>query len=63
MKTEAEMLGRIEEIRKKMEILEEKTREEMSKKFNQRDYRLLRFLDRERNVYEYSLSLMEWIIS
>jgi len=63
MRTETEILSRIEELRKKMELLEEKTREEMGKQFKQRDYRLLLFLDKERKAYDHSLSLIEWILS
>lgn len=62
MRTEAEITEQMDSIRERMTVLQRKTEEEMQKKFEERDYRLLRFLNKEYSVYEYALNQMEWIL-
>jgi hypothetical protein len=63
MKDETEVLYRIKEFREKIRLIEDRRNKELSKPFRERDDRLLRFLDREYNVYEFSLIQFEWVLS
>jgi hypothetical protein len=63
MKDETEVLSRIKEFREKIRLIEDRRNKELSKPFRERDDRLLRFLDREYNVYEFSLIQFEWVLS
>lgn len=63
MRSEAEIHTRTEEIRSNLARILEKTTEEIEKPYNERDYRLLKFLNRERNVWEFALQQMEWLLT
>lgn len=63
MRSETEIHTRTEEIRSNLARILEKTTEEIEKPYNERDYRLLKFLNRERNVWEFALQQMEWLLT
>jgi hypothetical protein len=63
MRTEAEVCRRTAEIREKLSCILEKTSAEMAKPYTQRDYRLLRFLNREQHVWMFALTQMEWLLT
>ena len=63
MKDEGEILFKIKEFKEKIRLIEDKKNKELAKPFRERDGRLLRFLDREHNVYDFSLAQFEWLLS
>ena len=63
MRTEMEIAEKLHTLREKIRVIEEAREEEMKKAFNKRDYRLLRFLSKEYEIYGFSLSHLEWLLS
>lgn len=63
MKSRQEIIGRIDELRTRILLIEQSIQREMEKEFDQRDYVLLKFLNREQNVYEFGILQIEWILS
>ncbi|HYC29678.1 MAG TPA: hypothetical protein VEB42_12690 [Chitinophagaceae bacterium] len=63
MKREMEVISRLTELQSMVRMLEDKRREELSKPCDQRDYRLIRFLNREFSVYEFSVAQLQWLLS
>jgi hypothetical protein len=63
MRTEYEITERINAILENVDTLSKKRDEEMEKPFEKRDHRLLYFINRECNVYSYSLSQLTWLFS
>jgi hypothetical protein len=62
MRTEAEILLKIEELQHNLAGILERAKEEMRKPYLARDQRLLRFLNREKNVWEYALLQLKWLL-
>ena len=63
MRSEVEINGRINAILENVNMLLKKREEEMAKPFEERDHRLLKFINMECNVYNYSLSQLRWLLS
>jgi hypothetical protein len=63
MRSETEINERINAILENVHILIRKRNEEMGKPFEDRDFRLLVFIQRECSIYEYSLSQLRWMLS
>lgn len=63
MRNETELQAKLEEIRINLHLVQEKAKTEMDKPYNRRDYKLLKFLNREKNVWEYALLQMEWVLA
>jgi hypothetical protein len=63
MRSEIEINQRIDAIQENVNMLIKKRDEEMEKPFEKRDHRLLIFINREYNVYNYSLSQFNWLLS
>jgi hypothetical protein len=62
MKTKEEVLVRIKELQDNISLIDSKLSEEMSKGVYKRDYRLLRFLNRELGIWEMAVFQLEWFI-
>jgi hypothetical protein len=63
MRCESDIQSRIEEIKSKLLLINEKKGLELDKKFDERDYRLLRFLHGELSVYDFARLELEWVLS
>jgi hypothetical protein len=63
MRSEIEINERINAILQNVNILLKKRDEELEKPFEKRDHRLLVFINREYNVYNYCLSQLQWLFS
>ncbi|MBO9201554.1 MULTISPECIES: hypothetical protein [Niastella] len=63
MRQETEILEKIEELRTNLNNIVEKADAEMTKPYAKRDLRLLRFLNREKNVWQFALQQMEWLLA
>lgn len=63
MRSETEVQVRIEEFRNNLNIVLEKAKAEMDKPYITRDYTSLKFLNREKNVWEFALQQMEWVLA
>jgi hypothetical protein len=63
MRTENEITERMQELNKKKLLVEERIQIEVKKPNQRRDPRILWFLDKERAVWEFALSQMDWILS
>lgn len=61
MRSEYEVNERINTILEKVNMLLKKREEEMGKSFEERDHKLVKFINRECNVYYYSLSQLRWL--
>lgn len=61
MRSEYEVKERINSILETVNMLLKKKEEEMEKAFDERDHKLLKFINRECNVYYYSLSQLKWL--
>jgi hypothetical protein len=62
MRTESEILCRINEIKNKLEKLNCKKSDEFQKNILEKDYRLLLFLHFEIKTYTSALTQLEWMI-
>jgi hypothetical protein len=62
MRSESEIIGKIAEFRKNIDLLEEKKQEEAIKDFHKRDLRRLFFFKREQTVFEHGILLLEWLM-
>jgi hypothetical protein len=63
MRTEFEINERIDTILQNVNLLLKKRNEELEKPFEKRDHRLLIFINKEYNVYNYCLSQLRWLLS
>jgi hypothetical protein len=63
MRSEFEINERINSVLENVTILLKKRDEELGKTFENRDHGLLQFINRECNVYNYSLSQLRWLLS
>ena len=63
MRSESEIIARINELKANLQLIDDRLQEEMSIHFRKRDYRLLRFLYKEKSVWEFTLAQMEWLLS
>jgi hypothetical protein len=63
MRSEIEINERIDAILQNVNLLLKKREEELEKPFEKRDHRLLIFINREYNVYNYCLSQLRWLLS
>jgi hypothetical protein len=63
MRNEYEIMAKINELRSNVQLVEERMQEELALHYRKRDYRLLRFLYKEKSVWEFALSQMEWLLS
>ena len=63
MRSECAINEQIDAILEKLNTLITKRNEEMEKPFGKRDHRLLMFINRECNVYNYSLTQLRWLLS
>lgn len=62
MRTEIEIISRIEVLRQNLAIIEQKAREELSKPFDDRSQRTMYFLFQEKKVWECALMQLKWIL-
>ena len=63
MRHEIEILSRVQEFDQRILVLDEKRRQEMAKPYNERDYRLLKFLNKEHALYAFSKAQLEWALT
>ena len=63
MKCEVEISLRIMELKKNIRIVDKRRSEELEKPFSRRDRRLLLFLNKESDIYQYALLQLEWALS
>jgi hypothetical protein len=63
MKNELQIVKRIDELRSDLTLLEKTKSDEMGKRFNQRDYRLLKFISKERDRYQFAIDQLEWMLN
>ena len=63
MKTEYEINERMQELTKKLLLIENSIQAELKKPHQKRDPRLLWFLDKEKSVWEFGLAQMAWMLS
>ena len=63
MRTRQQMTDRIDELKTKILFIEQSIQREMEKNFDERDYVLLKFLDREQSIYQFGVLQIEWILS
>ena len=63
MKDIHEILGRLEELKARLAMVEAERETELKKPFKDTDYKLLRFLHKERDVYLFSLQQLEWVLA
>lgn len=63
MKTPDEIHLRISELNEQLLIIKTAQDRELNKPFKETDYHLLRFLHKEYDVYSFSLSQLEWLLS
>lgn len=63
MKTEKEILFRIEELNVNLSIVQQKMDKELEKHYKKRDKRLLLFLYKEKSVWEFALVQLNWLLS
>jgi len=63
MRHEIEVLSRIKEFDRKIQVLEEKRLQELAKPYNERDYRLLKFISKEHLLYTFSKTQLEWTLA
>lgn len=63
MRNETEIQAKLNEIRNNLSMVTERAKTEMDKPYPGRDYKLLKFLNREKNVWEYALLQMEWVLA
>lgn len=62
MKIEQKITDEIKAIESTLLILNEKKKKELETHFAKRDYRLLRFLNKEYSVYKFALQLLESLL-
>lgn len=62
MRTEHEIIDKLEELRCHLAIILDRANEEMAKPYLNRDQRLLRFLNKEKSVWEFSLLQLKWLL-
>jgi hypothetical protein len=63
MKEAPEISEKILEMKEYIVKIEARRQQELKKEMYKRDLKLMRFLNRESNVYEYAISQLEWILS
>jgi hypothetical protein len=63
MKDVPEIAEKILEMKKYIDKIEARRQEELKKSIEKRDVRLMMFLNRESNVYEFALCQLEWVLS
>lgn len=63
MKTEYQITEKMQELNANLSAIEERLQVELKKHHSKRDFRLLWFLDKERKVWEYALTQLNWILS
>jgi len=62
MKNELEISGRLHDLKEKIQLITERKVDELKKPVRRRDYRLLKFLSKEYEIYSFALSQMEWLL-
>ena len=62
MKSEQEISVRLQDLKEKVQLIRERREDELKKQFRQRDYRLLKFLSKENEIYSFALSQLQWLL-
>lgn len=63
MQEEIAIMERIAEFRKNVLLADEKIDGEMQKNHRKRDYKLMRFWYKEKEVYKMGIAQLEWILN
>jgi hypothetical protein len=63
MKSEKEILLRIETFQVNLAMVQQKMGKELEKHYKKRDKRLLLFLYKEKSVWEFAIEQLHWLMS
>lgn len=63
MRIESDIRERITDYKRKLALIETRMAEELSKEAASRDFNVLRFLLMEKNVWQFSLAQLEWVLA
>ncbi|GAA0553891.1 hypothetical protein [Chitinophaga japonensis] len=63
MRNEAEVIARITELKANLLIVEERIQEELKSHHSKWNFRLLGFLKKEKEIWEFALGQLEWLTS
>lgn len=63
MKNEQDIIDRMEELKEKLIILDEKKNNELKKFYKERNMQLLMFIYEESSKYSHTLSQLQWLLA
>lgn len=63
MRIESDIRERMTDYKRKLALIETRMAEELRKEATSRDFNVLRFLLMEKNVWEFSLAQLEWVLA
>lgn len=63
LKNAAEIQKKITAVEEKLEIIETKIAEELTRPFSKRRYFVFDFLNQEKNIYSAALNELKWVLN